>query len=436
MKQKLVSTLILIFFLISFDFVYTWFALNGYEFTYRWRYEFIHLIIITFLFFFILANLTYKSLFSFNSSKIKILFSLISLLLFSFFLAKRVVSISKYYLFAINEPKRPSNELWQPDLYLAHKGIPFKKGQYEYFIDSINGQIDVQFDSLGFRCVSEANKIKSDTLNLFLGCSWTFGDFIIAEEGYPHKVSKLLNQNYINAGASAYGFAQMKQILDSLIIKHSFKYVFIQLSPWLSKRAMSFNGPSYFGYSPFPYFSEKNNSFQLEKTPYRAIKKRREWRSKKSYINKLKFYVTNGFEEEIINYSRYQMALLKSNLGLLKKPTNKKNELELFFYQHAISICNQHNAIPVIIKFGYQKLGFNIDRLPDNEELIIYLKKNNIKVIDLDYALMIDTTDFNNPKRFEIFHKLQDGKKLYYDNHPNPWANTIFSNTIFNSLNK
>jgi hypothetical protein len=351
-------------------------------------------------------------------------------------LAGRVVSISKYYLFVINEPKRPSKNLWQPDIHLAHKGVPLKKGYYEYFIDSINGQIDVQFDSLGFRCVSVTNKINSDTLNLFLGCSWTFGDFITAEEGYPHKLSKLLNQDYINTGASAYGLAQMKQLLDSLIMKQSFNYVFIQLSPWLSKRAMSFNGPSYFGYNPFPYFSQKNNTFQIEKKPYEVIKNRREWRSRKSCFDKLNFYVTNGFEEEIFNYFNFKWAVFKSNIGLLKKPTKNKNELELFFYKHAIDICKQYNAIPVILKFGYQKLGFNIDRLPDNEELLKFLELEKIKVIDIDDALLTDTVDYDNPRRFEIYHKLPNGEKIYYDNHPNPLANTIFSKTIFNSLNK
>jgi hypothetical protein len=347
------------------------------------------------------------------------------------FVAGRFVAMSKYFLYSVNISRRTSDNLWQQDNKLAHKGIPLSKGYYEYFLgDSITGKVKVEFDSLGFRGVMKTNNINSDTLNLFLGCSWTFGDYIIAEEGYPYKLSKLLNQNFINTGASAYGLAQMIQLLDSLIPKHSFNYAFIQLSPWLANRAMSFIGPTAYGYRPFPYFSESNNAFFLEYTPYRVKKKRSDWRLKNKFIDKLNFYITTGFEEEIFNYMNYKIAILKSEIGLLNKPTTNKNKLEIYFYNYVINKCKEYNVKPVIIKVRYENIMF------ENPYLIQYFKEKNITVVDLDVALENDTTDIKNKRRYEIYHELANGEKVYYDDHPNSLANSIYSNAIFNSLNK
>lgn len=132
-------------------------------------------------------------------------------MLLSVFIAKRILVINKIYYAAKTIQVKFGPGLWQPNPYLAHKGISNATGNHEYYLrDSISRTIKTSFDSLGYRSVETSNLLPYDTLNLFLGCSYTFGDLIPAEEGFPYKTSALLKNNLINAGASAYGMGQMK----------------------------------------------------------------------------------------------------------------------------------------------------------------------------------------------------------------------------------
>lgn len=422
MRNKIFSLILLAIIALIIDFCYG-FRLYAFGNIFDIIYFFLFTIV-CFLFF---TSLTYGLLFNFKKNFTKAVTFTIICFLFSMFLASRSIAISKYWLYSIDIPLRASFDLWQQDEFLAHKAIPNADGYYEYFIDdTISGKIITRFDSLGFRTVQKENQIKSDTTNLFLGCSWTFGDFIEAEEGYPYKVSHLLNHNFINAGASAYGLAHMIQLVDSLIPKHEFNYVFVQLSPWLADRAMSFNGPIYYGYRPFPYFSDNEKDFILNQIPYNVKTSKRDWRNKKKYVDKLHFVITTGFEEEIINYSSYKLAQLKLKFGLISEPTNNKKELEIFFYKYVLEKCKEYNTTPIILKLGYK----------NNENLaLLEMLKENVEVIDLDFALKSDSSDIENDNRFKIFHQKENGEKIYYDDHPNSAANSIFSEIIFKTIN-
>ncbi len=427
MKQKITSTFLILSVFIIVDIVYTLYGLKIDSSIS----DKIYFVISSILFFLVLSNLTYKILFDFNKNYLKAVAYIGIILFVSMFVSGRFVAMSKYFLYSVNIPKRPTNNLWQTDKKFAYKAVPLSKGYYEYYLsDSVSGKVEIQFDSLGYRSVKASNIINADTLNLFLGCSWTFGDYIQAEEGYAYKLSKQLNHNFLNAGASGYGLAQMIQLSDSLLSKHSFKYCFIQYSPWLADRAMSLNVPRPYVSRPFPYFSENNGEFFLEEIPYEVDKNERDWRLKNKYIHKLKFYFTTGFKEQFLNYSKSRISRVKSELGLIKKPTENKNQLEFFFYKHIIENCKKFNVTPIVLKVGLPKSGSY------NPKLFEFLNEKDVKVIDLDLALKNDTTDLTNKNRYLIYHEFSSGDRVYYDGHPNALANSIFSNSIFNSLNK
>jgi hypothetical protein len=427
--KKLLSAFIILCLIVLIDWIF--FSTSLLEIS-RLRYEILYFILISLLSFILLVNLTYKSLFSFDNSKLKIILIITLILSFSMFITNRALVINKYYGYSKKIEERTSGNLWKADDFLAHKGIANSVGYYEYFIgDSISGRIYTRFDSLGYRTVNTNSLIISDTLNLFLGCSFTFGDFIKAEEGYPYQTSKLLNNNFINGGASAYGLGQMIQLVDSLTPKFRFKYVFIQLSPWLADRAMELNGPTYYDYRPFPYFSETKNGFTLNYPLYRAhrFSKSKDWRkSERSYYEKIQFMLTDGFNVQIIDYLSDKFSRLKIKMGVIPRPTIKKLELEKYFYDYVINKVNNEGAIPIILKLNY----------PDNNcsELLTYLK-NKATIIDLDVALDFNSqlNRVNATELYGIYH-LHNGKKIYYDTHPNPYANEIISKYIFANLKK
>lgn len=425
MKKKLISAFLFVVILLVIDFLYTKFGLKRNTKII----DIIYFILASLFTFMLIANLLYGALFSFKKNKIKSIFFSILILCLSMFLAGRNVKISKHWFYAVHQSKFFSSNLWQQDKFLGFKGTPNEDGFYEYHIgNKISGKIQISFDSLGYRALKPKYQINSDTLNLFLGCSWTFGDFINSEEGFPYKISKRLNHNFINAGASGYGLSQMIQLIDSLVPKYKFKYVFVQLSPWLSDRGMKFNGPSFYGYKPYPYFSDQKNSFKLNYIPFQIKESKRKWRGKKSYLQKIYFTFTTGFDKNIIDYFSFQMAVLKSNFYLINKPTKNKRDLELFFYNYVIEKCREFNAKPIIFKVGYTPVK-------ENNLLIKVLNEKNIPVIDLDSALHTNGKYLQNIQENRIFH-LKNGKKIYYDGHPNPEVNTKISEIMVNYINK
>lgn len=427
MKKKIIFSLIAILFLVFIDWIFylfNWFGNNSKisDISYLFLFS---IIILT-----ILLNFSYRKLFDFNSPVIKVLFFFFVFLFFAFFASQRVLVINKLYFFTKTYKQDEKGKLWQTDDILSYKGKPNFEGTQNYFIgDSIQGEIATYFDSLGFRNTSKDKRLPFDTLNLFLGCSFTFGSYIKAEDTYAHKISNLIHNNYINAGGSGYGIGQMLILLDSLIKNNNFKYVFIQLSPWLVDRAMQINAPFYYFYRPIPYFSESGNSFKLNRPAYKntSITFGRNWnKTNPNYFEKICFFFVDGLKIELCDYIKQKTAKIKIAMGVLPKPTKKRDELEKFAYQCVIDLCKQKGAIPVVLKLAY----------PDKqaEQIIEYLKQKCI-FIDLDEDLNneVKLSGKSYYELYSISHNC-NGKQIIFDTHPNAFANDIIANKIYKTL--
>jgi len=426
MKSKVVSTLFILFLYILIDYIF--FKLTTYIGN-MLVFSIIAFLLGSVLVFLLFETWIYKKFFDLKSRKIVILAFTLFPLVFSMIVADRLQSINRFYYNSKSVAKRNSGNLWQYDHFLGHKAIPGTHGSYDYYIgDSTRGSIPVYFDSMGFRTVLAPLKLKSKIMDLYLGCSVTFGDYIEAEESYPYLTSKLLGHNYINAAASGYGFGQMIQLSDQLLKMHPFKYVFIQLSPWLSERAMELNFTTPYIYRPFPYFSDNGNGFVLNPGAFSISEySKRNWRnSKPSYLEKIQFFFTEGVSTEIYNYYSFQISRLKVFLGLLPKPTRRKSDLEKYFYDHVINMCKKYNAVPVILKYRYPS---------DECSILLRYLSSKAQVIDLDSVLEKEAVETGKPagKLFSIYHvSIKD--TIIYDNHPNRFANKLFSAKISGEL--
>jgi hypothetical protein len=428
MKWKITQLLILLLVLLIEDYLFYLFIVSFGTRLFIYIADFLVKSILIFL---ILEIFIYKVLFSFNSSKIRVLFFILIPLALAFHISHRLVAIDRIYFVSKDVPKRTSKNLWRFDDNLAHRAMPNSKGNYIYYIgDSIKGEVPVIFDSMGYRTVPDSLKLNSNLKDLYLGDSFTFGDFVNAENTYPYLTSNLLHHSYVNAGASAYGIGQMYQIAKKLIPKYKFNYIFIQLSPWLTERAMNLNGSTNYGYLPFPYFSKSADSFKLNLSVYKTRLLRsvqinlRE--TKISYFEKLRFMVTDGFKIEVTDYYPYKFAALKVKMGLIAKPTSDKPALENYFYDYLIELCNKNSSTPVILKLRYNA--------KDCQQLIDHISNRAI-VVDLDHDL--DSIIINKRGTFEnvfgIYHHI--GKdSIFVDSHPNTVAHDIMAHEIFKTL--
>jgi hypothetical protein len=432
MGKKIFSTLIIIILFIIFDFIY--FKVNLY-FGNRHQFSIIYFLLSSVLIFLILENQIYNILFNLKSAKFKIILFITFPLVISMLISDRLNAINKFYFFSKTFHLR-ENTLWEFDNLLGWKNTPNSFGSLGYNLhDSIKGSIPVIIDSIGYRTVPDSLKLISDTLDLYLGCSFTFGSRIEAQNSFAYKTSKLLNHNYLNAGASGYGLGQMKQLFESLIKKYRFKYVFIQLSPWLADRAMELNFPLYYVTRACPYFSDEGRYFKLNPPAFSTLgNTNRNWRDTKlSYYDRMQFFISAGITMEICDYYFYKLARLKIYIGLHPKPTNRKTELEKYCYDFMIDICKKNNTIPIILKIGYQGFGYK-GGTQNLNDLLDYLN-TKAKIIDLDIYLKQKVSETG--KRFEQLFYINVIYRNYIiiiDHHPNEYANKLFSEKIYKEL--
>lgn len=392
--------------------------------------DIIYILIFTITLLTVLLNFGYRKLFDFKKSTVPFLVYIVLFLVTSVFVSQRVLVINKLYFFTKNYRHDEKGSLWQEDDLLSYKGRPGFSGTQKYYIgDSIQGEVVTHFDSLGFRNPADTNKLTNDTLNLFLGCSFTFGSFITAEETFAHRFSQKNENNYINAGGSGYGMGQMIILLDSLLKKYHFKYVFIQLSPWLIDRAMQINAPFYYFYRPIPYFSEMDSTYKLNFPAYKntSISFTRNWnKTGPCYLEKTHFFFVDGLKIEIRDYLKQKIAKFKISLGILPTPTKNRNELEKFAYNYAIEKCKEKGIMPVLLKLAYPD--------EDSTEIVEFLR-NKCLIIDLDETLNeeVKITGKSYYELYSISHK-HKGQEIIFDTHPNAYANEIIANKIYETL--
>lgn len=366
--------------------------------------------------------------FTYQSGKTKILSAPVILsVILALVVAERWTTMDKLYVTMTMQNKYFSKGIWDPDPKMGHVGIPHASGYYGYSIgDSIEMKVPVHLNPDGFRTAENYMNGEQKPQDLFLGCSFTFGDFLPAEQTFPYLTAQRIGHNYDNTGASAYGLVQMYLRAKELLPKQQYSYVFIQYSPWLADRAMSLTGPTLSGYYPFPYFSDKGGVFESRPVAFNSSFRGNEINLKKyrgrSYDGKWEFIGEVGIPVEIFDFTKYHLAHLKTKVGLLPKPTTNKNDLEQFVYHKIIEEVRLHGAEPVVLC-----IDCNLEAP--------FLENLDAKIIDIGRDIR-ELTDDDPEKRKKMFqiHYYTGTDSVWVDGHPNQKAHEIYSQTILNNL--
>lgn len=432
MKSAIKNILFFVVLFLVFDFIFykSRHSFGGWRF-----YHFFEVLAYFTLFFLFLLSMLYKKAFTFKSSKVKVVVILVLCFVLSYHLAGRVIAINNGYYTTKMATWDVSPGLWKFDKELAYVGVPNATGTYSYYIgDSITVKVPVYFDANGYRTVPESLQLRAPEKDLFLGCSWTFGDLVNAENTYPYLIAKGLGHSYTNTGASGYGEAQMMEIANKLIPKNHYTYTFIQLSPWLADRSMDICGPTGFGYWPNPYFSKnKDGKFELHPLAYSILGTyEHEWRNAKmSYWDKFRFCLRLGTSIEIADYYSYNFAKLLVATGVKAKPTKDKKDLEVYFYNYLVDLCKANNTTPVIIKFGY---NYPTD---SNMGYVERSLAGKVRIIDLDSAtheLAKGASEEQYSKLFKIWHVTKRGDSIFANGHPSVYAHKVFADKVISVL--
>lgn len=386
---------------------------------------------------FLFISITYKNFWSFQTfNKKRGIIKFLSVFFISFLILLYLNTLCyrsyRLYQYLVTENKRGWEGIaHQTDDTLGYKPVPNARAFHTF---TVGDKIPMAFDGNGFRIpLSDTSKIieSNKTDLLFLGCSFTYGDACYAEETFPFLVAKKTNLSYINGGVCAYGLSQMLILAEKLIPKYKPNYVILQYSPWLVSRGTNIFAPVYFGSSPVPYFSERNNNYFLELPIYKSqIYNLSDKLIKSSYRgNFIKFL----FKKGCFFYLYEDWAFLKINFlfitGHLLRPATNQKEVEKYAYSRIKTIAEKNGATVIILNLGDIEYSKNSHSL---------FSASNIYFAEADSFLnefLKNSLSKDYIKEFEQW-RFNGKDSIMVDDHPNFKAHSLIANSIIKEINK
>lgn len=386
----------------------------------------------------ILLGLTYKSVWSkdtFTSKKkstgFVLVFCFIAYLIFGWI--NFYEEGTKLYQFLKNPPML-SEHLFKTDEKLGYAPIPNTSGLHTYHASGLNIKIPAVTDEEGHRTYQRKYEIGNDSLILFLGCSFTWADYSIAEESFAYLTASQMHSPYVNAGVSGYGLAQMYILAGQLIPQKKPKTVVVQYSPWLIDRATSAFTPTFFGTRFSPYFVNIDGKDSLvypfyfsclDEVPFEYYKT-----SKAGRLDKIAFLKDVAYP--VIMKSSFQRRIfnLKKALGILPEPNEDKQGVEKYFYTYISDLCQKNNCKMVVLN-----LNVSYESNYTYSKFVSTVGKEVAgKVVFVDAASELCKRVKSAEEFVEMYAHKEDG--VIFDGHPNYLAAKIISQQLVSSIKK
>ena len=335
-------------------------------------------------------------------------------------------------------------DVFMADDTLGHRGVPNGSGVSIFPLENRQISVPIQLNNEGFRIPVKAQNFNSDTLMIFLGCSFTWGDYSLAEENYSSQAIDLLKYKSLNCGTDAYGLAQILILAERKIPQHRPKIVSVQYSPWLADRARFMFFPSAHGVMPFPFVTKnKDTKFYVHEPFFRSSLYNPEYKYYKtspvSFADKFSFFFKVGFPVAILDSWKQHIAQWKMTLGILPTAESDNQKIEKYVYERIYELCKQNGARMVVLNiggFGYsdeQRMSNHHDRKHFNETMNSELVKN-VTFIDADSVLRAGIKPNENYSKYVQWGKVNKTDSILYDNHPNPMAHKIIAKSLVEGI--
>lgn len=250
--------------------------------------------------------------------------------------------------------ERWSSSAYQPDARLGVAPIPNCK-VYQRLADGED--VPVCFDKHGFRVPDKQIENLEDDPRprfLFLGCSFTHGYGVHAEQTFAELVAGSFGARALNAGISGAGLSQMVLRARSDIPKFKPKIVVAQYSPWLAQRSTRLYGNwmTRAGYVPLPYYFLNNGGLEIAPPPFytdRFI--RRGERSAKALLTEEGPQILKNLVKDDIRALGF---FVSSMLGLRPRPTTDTRSIEQEAYRELKAICDANGAKLIVVELPKQ----------------------------------------------------------------------------------
>jgi hypothetical protein len=273
------------------------------------------------------------------------------------------------YLYFKTSTRGWKGSVHRPDPLLGYAPIPNARG---FHILPIGEPIPMRYGEHGFRVpVNDPpeQSLRRPTV-LALGCSFTYGDAVVAESAYAYLVGEALHGTTLNAGVCGYGLGQMLVLAQKLIPATHPDYVLVQHSPWLADRSATLYAPAFFGRVPVPYFYATPVGFALHPPVFQTVATdlpAYEFRSSPvSLHDRISFFRRLAlplYVHDDFNALRCRLAMLA---GFIPPPTTAIEKMTEFVYREiaAVAEANHARVVIVVLPSSYGPLRFPLAPLP------------------------------------------------------------------------
>lgn len=319
----------------------------------------------------------------------------------------------------------------EADEMLGFKPIPSSTG-YETF--PLGYHLKMKYDNNGFRIPVDENFDREMTrpYYLFLGCSFTYGAGVPAEETFPEIITNKFSGTALNGGVCASNIAHMVLLAEQYIPEFKPDFVVVQYSPWLIKRSTYF-APSFFGKIPAPYFSDK---LEIQKPIFLPVIFSLPTSEYASTNKNTKDFLSFLFNVMIPLRLYEDYFSLKSEIlyyfGAIDKPFRETIPVIEHSYKRILDLCNKAGSKLIIVELG------RADELSVFPSKQIFGNSDEVIIAGAHKKLWDRLGNTNEDSYIEAYYndRRLSGKILYYDPHPNPIAHSIIAESIIEAIMK
>lgn len=267
---------------------------------------------------------------------------------------------------------------------------------------------------------------------LALGCSFTFGSSVLAEETFAWRVAGELDAICHNAGICGGGAAQMLQRARELLPRERPAWVLVQYSPWLLERGRLPFAPTYIGRVPTPYFARTGGGVELLPPAWPTLvfdlPFDRFRSTERGPLDFLSFFRSVGlplcFHDDL---GRARTALARIT-GPDQDPATDA-EVEAAVYPEIARLCREHGARMVIVWLDARPL----DGIPE-ESLV--LRSLDAPVARCGERLAAELPERTRRAWNQAYTLVRGDPPRSIDPHPNAHAHALIADEILRTIGR
>lgn len=288
-------------------------------------------------------------------------------------------------------------------------------------------RIPVRIDSDRFRIPESVAPAMDDTNGsiLFLGCSFTHGYGVRAEQTFAQLAADALHAKCLNGGVSGWGLAPMVLRARRDIPLFRPQYVVVEHANWLIDRSQALYAPSDFGVVSAPYFYRDAERTQIHPPVfvpviYDLLQRHRGGSSLFGFVWNVGLRTCVHDDLCMAGTSLYRGA------GWLPRPTTSRQEILTSELEELERLCKEHGSRLFIVC-----LRRSFDDAPLDE-----LNPGRYSIIDPFEALAAALPERSQTAWAKRYYHWRGNPSVLVDMHPSEQAHAIIGKVIAREIRK